>query len=68
MDKKKVPINTYRISRDISILSLLRRFNLDNAVILYQIATYSPLEHIINILILKYGLPPFIATLILALL
>jgi hypothetical protein len=65
--KKKVFVNSIIISRDIGILSLLRKYNLDFAVIAYQIATYSPLDTIINILLVKYGLPPAIGLLIVAL-
>ena len=67
MDEKKVPINVFRIGRDIAVIKLLRKYNLDTALLIYQLGTYSPLEQIVNILILKYGLPPFVATIIIAL-
>lgn len=56
------------MGRDIALLSLLKRYNLDTLLLIYQIGTYSPIEHLVNILIMKYGLPPFIATVIIALL
>lgn len=68
MGKKKVPINIIQLGRDIAFLSILKRYNLDTLILLYQIGTYSPIEHIVNILIMKYGLPPFIGTLVIALL
>ena len=68
MVQKKVPLNLLRMGRDISIIHLLRRYNLDTALLLYQIGTYSPIDHLVNILIMKYGLPPFLATFIIALL
>lgn len=68
MGEKKVPLNLLEMGRDIALLSILKRYNLDTMIILYQIGTYSPIEHLVNILIMKYGLPPFIATVIIALL
>jgi hypothetical protein len=56
------------MGRDLSIITLLRKYNLDTMILLYQLATYSPIETLVNILILKYGLPPFLATFIIALL
>jgi hypothetical protein len=56
------------MSRDLSIITLLRKYHLDTALLVYQLSTYSPIETLVNILILKYGLPPFLATFIIALL
>jgi len=68
MVQKKVPLNLFRLGRDLVIINVLRKYKLDTMLLLYQLGTYSPIEHLVNILIMKYGLPPFIATLIITLL
>lgn len=67
MGKKKIFVNVFMLGRDISIISILRKYNLDYAVIAYNLATYNVTEHIINIILMKYGLPPIVGLILIAL-